>query len=57
MTEQDRMMLQQLINKVNQHEETIVQLMKIIAATNQRISNQLSDFKEAEQFYTKYSTS
>ncbi|WP_162800326.1 hypothetical protein [Oceanobacillus zhaokaii] len=53
MTEQDRMMLQQLINKVNQHEETIVQLMKIIAATNQRISNQLSDFKEAEQFYTK----
>ncbi|WP_170140792.1 hypothetical protein [Oceanobacillus arenosus] len=53
MTEQDRATLQQLVNKVNQHEETIVQLLKIIAATNQRISNQASNIMKEEHYYLK----
>lgn len=39
MEETDQINLQDLKRKVEQHEETIVQLLEIIAATNRRISD------------------
>ncbi|SHG35542.1 hypothetical protein [Ornithinibacillus halophilus] len=38
MKDNDQITLQDLRRKVEQHEETIVQLLEIIAATNRRIS-------------------
>ncbi|GAB3056972.1 hypothetical protein [Virgibacillus ainsalahensis] len=39
MNEDERMAIKKLMKKVQQHEETITQLVEIIAATNRRITD------------------
>lgn len=38
MTEHEQLAFQKLIRKVDQHEQTIAQLLKVIASINQRMT-------------------
>ncbi|WP_158234642.1 hypothetical protein [Lentibacillus sediminis] len=40
MSENERILINNLVRKVEQHENTITQLVKIIAATNRRITDE-----------------
>ncbi|MEN1967312.1 hypothetical protein WMZ97_04455 [Lentibacillus sp. N15] len=51
MNEQDAYAFDALVMKVQQHEETIAQLMEIVAATNRKMA-ELSRKYEQEQQYT-----
>ena len=53
MNEQDRIAFQRLINKVNEQEHTIAQLVKIIAATNRRITAHAIGQQDNEQTFSK----
>ncbi|MBP1971157.1 putative coiled-coil protein SlyX [Virgibacillus natechei] len=52
MSDQDRMVLNELTRKVQQQEKTISQLVKIIAATNRRVSDAASKKDEIQHDYT-----
>lgn len=49
MSDRDRMVLNELTRKVQQQEKTISQLVKIIAATNRRVSDAASKPDETQQ--------
>ncbi|GGH75454.1 hypothetical protein GCM10010978_15340 [Compostibacillus humi] len=46
MTEQDKIALHQMMKKLQQHEQTIVQLMQIVASTNRMVKALLKEQKE-----------
>ncbi|UJL45333.1 hypothetical protein KFZ58_13055 [Virgibacillus sp. NKC19-16] len=48
MKEQERIAFNELIKKVQQHEDTITQLVKIVAATNRRITDTADKHKSWE---------
>lgn len=50
--EQERARLNHLMKKINQHEETITQLVEIIAATNRRITDVSIKQKERKNSYS-----
>lgn len=50
-SEEERARLIHLVKKVKQHEETITQLVEIIAATNRRITDVSIKQKESENSY------
>ncbi|MEC5422850.1 hypothetical protein QGM71_04970 [Virgibacillus sp. C22-A2] len=50
MNEKEQLTFNKLVSKVQQHEETITQLVEIIAATNRRITDLTTDKKENKKY-------
>ncbi|MBY7144114.1 hypothetical protein KFZ56_13865 [Virgibacillus sp. NKC19-3] len=53
MKESERVAFNDLVKKVQQHEDTITQLVKIVAATNRRITDIVDGSHSSEQVLHK----
>ncbi len=49
----ERRVLNDLVIKVKQHEDTIAQLLEILAATNRKIAEISTEQKKKEYFYSQ----